>query len=394
MTQRATHHYYHVLRLRELRRLYWAHTVKELAGGMVSIFVPIYLYRLHYSIPAIMGYFLIGSLFWGVTQAPLLRLASRIGFNRSMGVSMFVEGVQILMFATISHFHWPLWLIACVWGTSLSLYWPQFRACFTRSLLHRQIAPAAGLSSALLMLALGIAPAIGGAIASWLGIGVLYVVSVLCFVAAALPLFVGPEIIVREEFSFRQVPWREAWRDLVANSGSEVDGSIASSAWPLFIFLIIPSYVGVGVLSSVGVIASILIALYVGRRPMRGMTGYLKNGANVVALTDAIRLVAQSIGQVAGINFFYGLGQALMVTPFYSRYYQNAEHEPLLPYVYAMQMVCVLGDSLLFGLLLLLSLVAPTRVVLIVGLLIAIPAGYCIRLIRAPRGAPAASSLN
>lgn len=385
MTQRVTHHYYHILRLKELRRLYWAHTVKELAGAMVSIFVPIYLYRLHYGIPAIMSYFLVGTLFWGLTQAPLLRWSSRVGFNRAMGVSLIIEGLQILMFATLPHFHWPLWLIAVVWGTSLSLYWPQFRACFTRSLLHRQIAPATGTSSALLMLALGIAPAIGGAIASLLGIGVLYVVSTLCFIAAALPLFVGPEIINQEKFSLGAIPWREAWRDLVANGGSEVDGSIASSAWPLFIFLIIPSYVGVGLLSSVGVIASIIIALYVSRRPIKRMTGYLRNGANVVALTDAIRLIAQSVGQIAGLNFFYGLGQALMVTPFYSRYYQNAESEPLLPYVYAMQMVCVLGDALLFGSLLLLSLVAPTKVVLVVGLLIAIPAGYCIRLIRAPR---------
>lgn len=384
MTLRATHHYYHVLRLGELRRLYWAHTVKELAGGMVSIFVPIYLFRLHYSVPAILIYFLLSSVVWGLTQAPLLHWAGRIGFNRSMGLSLFVEGSQILMLATISRYHWPLWLIATVWGVSISLYWPQFRASFARSLLHKQIASAAGLSSALLLLALGIAPAIGGAIASWLGIGVLYIVSMLCFVAAALPLFVGPEIIDHEPFSLRDVPWREAWRDFASDGAYEMDGSIAASAWPLLIFLIIPSYIAVGILSSVGVAASTIIALYVGRRQIKRMSGYMNSGAGIVSLTNAIRLAAQSVGMVAGINFFYGLGQALVATPYYSRYYHNAESEPLLPYVYGMMIGCVLGDIVLFVPLLLLSLVVPIKAVLVIGLIFAIPAGYAIRLIRAP----------
>ena len=387
MTLRAQHHYYHVLRLGELRRLYWAHTVKELAGSMVSIFVPIYLYRLHYSIRAILVYFLLSSVFWAITQAPLLRWAGHIGFNRSMGVSLFVEGLQILMLATIPRYHWPLWLIAVVWGVSISLYWPQFRASFARSLLHRQIASAAGLSSALLLFALGIAPAIGGAIASWLGIGVLYVVSMLCFMAAALPLFVGPEIIHDEPFSLRDVPWREAWRDFASDGAYEIDGSIAASIWPLLIFLIIPSYIGVGLLSSVGVIASIVITLYVGRRQIKKMSGYMNSGAGIVALTNAIRLAAQSVGVVAGINLFYGLGQALIATPYYSRYYHNAEHEPLLPYVYGMMIGCALGDIVLFVPLLLLSLVIPIKAVLVIGLILAIPAGYAIRIIRAPRAA-------
>jgi MFS family permease len=385
MTQHAGHYHYHIVRIRtsELRRLYWAHTVKELASSLVTIFVPIYLYHLGYSLLAIMGYFFLSSLFWGLTQAPALHFANRIGFNRSMGLSLFIQGLQILMLATITQVHWPLWSIALVWGISISLYWTQFRACFTRSLLHRKVGPAVGLSSALLMLAYGIAPAIGGGIASWLGISVLYGITMLCFVAAALPLFTGPEFMEREEFTLRGIQWRKIRRDLFANAGSEIDAMVATSVWPLFIFLIIPTYIGVGILSSVSVIASIFIALYVGNRQARKMSGYLKNGTNMISLTNGIRLAIQSAGQIAGVNFFNGLGQALMVTPFYSRYYQNAEREPLLPYVYAMLIACAMADILLFGFLMLLTFIVPIKVVLTIGLILAIPASYAIRLIRA-----------
>lgn len=349
---------------------------------MASIFVPIYLYKLGYSLSAILMYFLLATVVWGVTQLPTLRFASRVGFNRCMGLSLLIEGFQILMLATIPQLHWPLWVLATVYGIQISTYWPQFRACFARSLLHQRAGPAVGLSSALLMFALGIAPAVGGAIASWLGIGILYTVAMLCFAAAALPLLSGPEIIRRESFSVRDISWRRIKRDLIANGGSEIDAVVAGDIWPLFIFLLVPSYVGVGVLSSVAVIASMIIALYVGHRRSNKQTPYLNNGTGVVSLTNAGRLITQSTTQIAGINFFNGLGQALLVTPFYSRYYHNAEREPLVPYVYAMMVACVIGDCLLYGSLLLLSLTLSINVVLTIGLLIAVPASYAIKYIR------------
>lgn len=379
----ASHNVYHMPRLKELRRLYWAHTVKSLAAGMAAIFVPIYLYKLGYSLSAIIAYFLVATVVWGVTQLPALRFANRVGFNRCLGLSLLIEGLQILMLATIPQLHWPLWSMAAVYGIQISTYWPQFRACFTRSLLHRNVGPAVGLSSALLMFALGIAPAIGGAIASWFGIVILYVIAMLCFAAAAIPLLSGPEMIRREPFKVRDVSWRRVKHDLIANAGSEIDAVVAEDIWPLLIFLLVPSYVGVGVLSSVAVIASMVIAVYVGHRRSKAQEGYLKNGVGVVSFMNAGRLMAQSASQVAGVNFINGLGQALWVTPFYSRYYQNAEREPLLPYVYAMNIVCVIGDCLLYGTLLGLSYIFSAKVVLTIGLLIAVPASYTIKYIRA-----------
>jgi hypothetical protein len=97
---------------------------------------------------------------------------------------------------------------------------------------------------------------------------------------------------------------------------------------------------------------------------------------------NAGRLFTQSAGHIAGVNFVNGLGRALLSTPYESRYYRNAEREPLLPYIYAMMVVCAVGDVLLFGTLLLVSLFAPIEIVLAAGLAIAIPAAYAMRLMR------------
>jgi MFS family permease len=351
---------------------------------MAMIFVPIYLYNLGYSATSIMGYYLLFSIFWGFLTYPAMRFANFIGFNRAMGLGMLIQALQILMLATITIYNWPLWMIAFVWALFLTLYWAAFRACFARSLLHKTVGPSVGIAAALGMLAYGIAPAIGGAIATSFGIMVLYIIATLCFVAAAIPLFGAKEIIRHEPFNMKELNLRRIWRDLVANMGDNNDDSIGNILWPLFIFLIIPTYVGVGILSSISVIASILIALYAGRKQAsKGTKRYLNHGTTTVSMMNVVRLFTQSAGQVAGVNFLNGLGHALMATPFNSRYYQNADREPLLPYVWAMITAGAVGNALVFGILLIVSMFASIQVVLLVGLALAIPSSYSMRLIRA-----------
>lgn len=378
------HLHFHLTRLSELKRLYWAHSVHALASSMTTIFVPIYLYKLGYGITAIMAYYLLVFVFQAVALYPLMKFSNRIGFNRSMGMALLLYGVYILVLATIPNFGWPLWLAGIIWATSISLYWAQFRACFAHSLLHKKnVGTAVGLSAALTLMAYGIAPAIGGAVATYFGIVVLYIIAMGCLVAAALPLFSGPEIIRHKSFRLRDINLRRIWPDLFANAGGEIDDVVMVIVWPLFIFLLIPTYIGVGVLSSVTVMASIAIALYTGRHlAKKGTGGYLKTGTTTLGITSALRLVSSSASQIAGVNFLSGLGHALTETPFHSRYYLNAEREPSLPYVFYMILISAIADILLFGILLIISLFAPIKIVLIVGLIFAVPAGLIMRYIR------------
>lgn len=382
MTHHVSRHHYHVIRLDELKRLYWAHALRGFAANMSMIFVPIYFYRIGYSLTEIMAYFLYFSIFWGLTQYPAVYITNKVGANKIMALGLVVEGVHILMLATVQSYGWPLWSIGLIMGLAASLYWPGFRGCFAQSLLHKKIGPAVGLAAALYLVAYGIAPAIGGAIATYFGIGTLYVLAMLCFIAAALPLFTAPEIIKNVDIRLSNLNWRKIRKDLIANAGDNIDDSVLSNIWPLFIFLLVPTYVGVGILSSITIIASIVISLYVGKK-VRKRSGFLPRGSWVVSITNMARVFTQSAGHIAGVNFLNGLGHALMLPSYDARYYKNAEQEPILLYVFAMLMAGAVGCTLLFGSLLLISLVAPIEIVLAVGLLIAIPAGYAIRLIRA-----------
>ncbi len=382
MTHHASRHHYHILRLDELKRLYWAHTIRGLASNIALIFVPIYLYKLEFGLTAIMGYFLWFSVIWAITLYPGVYITNKIGANKAMSIGLLIEGVHIIMLATIGTYNWPLWLIALFMAVGVTLYWPGFRSCFAHSLLHRKIGPAVGISAALSLIAYGAAPAVGGAIATYLGIGILYTLAMVFFIAAALPLFTAPEIVKNFDIKLSNLNWRRIRKDLIANASDNLDDSVLSSIWPLFIFLLVPTYVGVGILSSITIIASIMISLYVGKK-VRKRSGFLPRGSWVVSLTNTARIFTQSAGHIAGVNFVNGLGHALMLPSFDARYYKNAEQEPVLLYVFAMLMAGAIGCILLFGSLMLISMFASDWIVLASGLIMAIPASYAIRLIRA-----------
>ena len=171
--------------------------------------------------------------------------------------------------------------------------------------------------------------------------------------------------------------------DFIGNGGSTVDDCVGLLVWPLLVFIIIPNYAGVGILSALVVISAILISLWVGwREGKKGEAHYLKQGSLVISVTNGLRFLTQTVFQVAGINLLAGVGQALYTTPLASRYYKNAVREPTLEYVFAMQVVSGIAWAAYPLLLLCLTFVLPDKQVLIFGALLAIPATWTIRYIR------------
>lgn len=377
------HPHFHKPRLTEVRRIYWSHSIKLIAANLVTIFIPIYLLNLGYDLGEIVLYYLFMAVLWGVLQYPILKLSNRIGTNKAMAVSFGIQFIQLLLLATLPAMRWPLWSISLTWAVYVAFYWPCFRASFAKGLAGKFPGRSVGISNALTTVAYGIAPAVGGIVATVFGITSIYIAAMGLLVIAAIPLLNGPEIIKNDPFKLSKLRLPRIRRDLFANAASEVDDMALSIIWPLLIFLIFPTYAGVGILSSVAVISGIVISLYVGRREERkGVRRYLDQGVAVTAVSNAGRLVAETTASIATVNLFSGLGHALINTPFVTEYYREANREPRLPYMYAMMVACAIADSLFFALMFVLAQLIPDKTVLAAGLAAIVPITLAIRLIR------------
>jgi MFS family permease len=369
------HSHYHLLRMKEMGRIFWCHSIGALGVSLVVIFVPIFLLKSNYSFSAVLLYLLLQQALAAALQYPAGRLLQYIHPHRQLAIGTLWYAVFFGLLITLHTYHWPLGLLALAWALNRTMYWAAFHYSFglARGQTHagRQIAGV----TALVVLAQTAAPAIGGIVATAFGIKYIYITAIITLLIAIVPMFktgVGPPRVKLH------ISWPAIYtmrRDALANVCNGIVVLAEQSLWPLLVFLVVSSYAGVGVLSSMIAVASIGVTLYVGRQQeTRGERYYIKRGLAAYSLTSLGRALVENSVQIFGLNLLGGVGRSLYVTPFMNRYYSNSDgldrdgEAFRLGYITVMETAFSIGSSLFLLILLALSLWLSVRTALEISL--------------------------
>lgn len=376
------HHHFHMHRIREMTALYWTNSLRAIATCLVAVLIPVYLSNIGYSLPEILLVFVAEGLLWLLILYPATVAAHKFGANKLMVFATIMLLGVMMSLALLPSYEWLIFSVIFFKALS-SLYWLSFRLNFTAVTNGQEAGGKIGLTNALFLASMGIAPAVGGIVAEIYGIEWTYAVAIITILLACIPLMETAEIKKWPRPKLSKLNIKRIFPDLIANGGSTIDDSTGALIWPLLIFIIVPTYAGVGLLSALVVVSAILISLWVGwRESKKGERHYLKQGSFIMSVTNFLRFLTQTVSHIASINLLAGIGQALYTTPLASRYYKNASREPTIEYIFAMQVISALAWALypliLFGLTFILS----DKEVLIVGALLAIPATWAIRFMR------------
>lgn len=381
-----TEAHYHALRLShmsEIGKVFWAHTLATLGGFLLTIFIPIYLLKTGYSLTAILLFLAQQGFFALLLQFYASKVISLFGANKSMAIGIAAQIGYFVLLITLPSMHWPLSVLAFAWGVHRTTYWAAFHANFSKANQHKEAGKKIGLIQAIVAFGKGASPAIGGVLASELGINWVYGVGITLSVLAVLPLLRGGEITTRRKAVMRSLNFKKIRPDLVASMANATTSISEAVLWPLFVFILVPSYAAVGILSSTIALAALLTSVYVGRRQARvGTRHFLRQGVTLASFSDVLRLLVQNAGHVFGVNLFGGIGNSLYMTPYFSRYYKHADEEPRIEYITAMEASHAFAWMLLPLALVPFTLVFPDKTVLLIGIGVAIPANFIIRKIR------------
>jgi MFS family permease len=363
------HSHYHLLRMKEMGRIFWCHGIGALGVALVVIFVPIFLLKSGYSFSAVLFYLFLQQAFAAVLQYPASRLLQYLHPHHQLAIGTLWYAVFFGLLLSLPHYHWSLGLLALAWALNRTMYWAAFHYSFglARAHLHagRQIAGA----NALVIFAQTVAPAIGGVIATVFGIKYIYMIAIVTLLLAVIPMFKadkGPERVRV------QMPWLEIWRmrrDILSNICNGITVLAEQNLWPMLVFLVVSSYAGIGLLSSMIAVASIGVTIYVGRRQeTRGERYYIKRGLATYSLTSIGRSLVENSTQIFGLNLLGGIGRSLYVTPFMNRYYSNSDGPFRLGYITVMETAFSVGTSVFLLILLALSIWLSMKTVLAISL--------------------------
>lgn len=363
------HAHYHIPRLREMGKVYWCHSFGAFAISLTAIFIPIFLIKSGLSINEVLVFCTMQYLFASLLQYPSVRLIQYIRPHQIIAIGTITVALFFYLLSTLPLTITNLILLAFVWAIQHSVYWGTFHYIFGLARGHERTSrKVAGLDAIVITLTT-IAPAVGGIIATAFSISYTYSLTIVLLVVAVIPMISRKKGPSKSKIRTSLHQIKQIRRDIFANFCAGTAQAAESVIWPLFIFFIITSYAGIGILSSVIAISSVVVTLFVGARSeVNGEKLYINHGIVTYSITSLGRAAVQNIGHIFGLNLLAGVGRSLFHTPYLSRYYTNSDGPGRLGYIFAMETFHNFGVLAQLSLVLILSSLIDTQTALAIGL--------------------------
>lgn len=374
----AVRHPWRYIGFDELSELYTSTMLRSMGISVVGIFVPIYLYKLGYDIVVIclfMTGVCVARVIFDVLAGYII---ARIGPKHTILLSNLTQIVALALILMLSQLRIDLWLIALLWGASLSLFFIAYHVDFSKIMHKDHGGKELGYMTMLERIGAALGPVAGGVIATMFGAEWTITAAILLFMGATLPLFLTSEPTqLHQRIHFRGLPIRRLRRDMASYFAIGVDNSLSVSMWPFFAaltILTVNTYASVGFVTSLGIIAAILSARLIGRTVDRDKGRTLLNWSVVVnAVVHVFRPFTTGFGGVLTVNIANEVVTSGFRLPYFKGMYARADDLPgyRIIYISVMEVMLDLGRGAVWlavaGLSLLMAPTGAMAVIFVVG---------------------------
>lgn len=332
----------------ELSELYTSTMLRSMGLSVIGVFVPIYLYKLGYDVPTIclfMGGVYVSRCLFDVVAG---YLTARIGPKHTMLLSNVTQIIALGLFLTLSQYQTPLWIIAAIWGMSLSMYFISYHVDFSKIMHQDHGGKELGFMTTIERVGAALGPLIGGGIATLIGAEYTILIAMALLMAATAPLFLTAEpTATHQKIRYRGLPFRKLARDGLSFMGSGIDNSLSASLWPLFLAVTIltaNTYASVGLVTSLGIVSAILAATFIGKvidqNKGRALFTWATWGNSLLHL---VRPLLGSFGGVLVTNVVNEVLTTAYRMPYFKAMYARSDDLPGFRIAYIVVME-VLGD--------------------------------------------------
>jgi len=368
---RLNSHHLHRIKFSELNEIYLFMTLRSFLVAMASIFIPIYLYNLHYSIQAIILYYFYLFLFEACFEIVSSYSILRFGPKHNIALSVPFLILHFLLLSNIGTYHWPLWLLSLIQAISMALFWQGYHFDFSKAKHRGSAGKEVSKMYIILWFVSALAPFFGGLIAERYGMQYVYLLVLIGLILALIPLFSTSEPWVKDHFVLKRVKIRDIYRQQLSYAGSGIEASVSLFMWPFFVYLIVKSYEMVGALASLASLAGVFTTYMVGKKADKKLKpNYIKRGSYLTGVSYFLRLYAKTAAHVLFFNVFGSICHAIFLSPWFAEYYLHADEESRLEYLFLMEITTDLSRVLFFGLIFIFSLYFSLELTLIIGILI------------------------
>jgi len=259
-----SHRHFHLLQNKEVDELYISLGLRAFSLGLVSIFIPLFLLNLGYSLVAVFIFFLCTSIFHVVALIPSAYLSSKIGFKHVIMLSQPFLIVSFVLLYFLEFVFVPLVLISFFLGIYGGLFWLAFHSDFAENSEKGHQGKEVATGSIITSILSAVAPIIGGLVIVYLNFSYLLLVVALIILASVIPLFLTKDKKEPVDFSIRKIFANRNKHHLVGYLGYGFYTRGFTLFWPVILFSILGSYVALGLITTFLLIFSLIATVVFG----------------------------------------------------------------------------------------------------------------------------------
>lgn len=352
--------HFHILKFlqnKELRTVYLTLALRDLALSMIGIFVPLYFIKvLNYSINKTLIFYLIYSVVFGITSPITARISSKIGFKKSilLSIPFYISFYFILNSLKTSSIHF--FIPAITIALADSIFWISLHTDFAKASDKRHRGEEVGLMFYSTMFVGLVGPFLGGLILTYYDFITLFWVVNILLLTCVIPLFFSKEVHEKANFSYKYIFKKTHFKDLLNFIAYGIRLVAEGVLWPVFIFLIINAYLGLGFLITLSAIIGIFAAYNFGKiTDTKGKNILLRLGAVFYSVTWFIRSFLKTIFSVSLITLISSILTTMVDIPFTAKTYDKSLKKNLVEYLVFREIALCIGRALIIILVILLN---------------------------------------
>ncbi len=385
-------HYWRTVSFDELSELYTSMFLRSMALNIVGIFVPIYLYRLGYSITSLCAMYVV----WFLVRPPLAYISAqaiaRFGPKHTMALGVSSHIVFLAVLLSMESMRWPLAFVATVGSFAISSYAMAYEVDFSKVKHRDHGGKELGYVHMFTKVGAILGPLLGGLLATLTSPRYTIAIAIFAMLGSLIPIFMSAEPVkTKQHLRLSGFPWRRHTRDIQSSLFYSADNGASLVVWPLFLGVIIftgaDAFAAVGALTALGTGVALIAIRMIGILIDEQQGGLLlRVGVILNSLVHVSRVFVTVPMQTIPISMINEPITSMFQMPYAKGVYDAADSVPgyRIVYLAIMQVSQAIGLVIFWLIMTAMSLFLSTDMTLRLGFVVAAVQSLGIMLQRFP----------
>ncbi|MFH2028907.1 MAG: MFS transporter [Nanoarchaeota archaeon] len=336
-------HIHHFFRNKEMNQFYIAIAIMSFGEALISIFVPIYFFKLGYNIPEIIGFYFINSLSFVLLSFFGAKIVSKIGINHSILASIPFLIAYYIGLKFISSQPTLFFILPIILAINMIFYNYGYHLNFVTNANKKEIGKEMSFMRAASMVMYTIAPFIGGILAYY-NFALLYLAGSIIVILAAIPLIMTKDKSKRLRFSskdiFKSIFSKKDKGTILSFAGYAIESIIGRIIWPIFLIIILFTTEKTGFTIMLSTLLSIMVFYLIGYlTDTYNKMKLLKIGTLLYSIGWLIRIFADSFYKIIIVDSYKNITEKILGIPWGAHCYELADKKGQFRFIVTREIV-------------------------------------------------------